>query len=142
MLARKKISLIHVAKSRLGMADDDYRTLLRREAGVSSSRDLDQAGFAAVMDAFKRLGFESKPKPKGKGPEYGERYGFASPAQLRLIRDLWADYTDGAGDDRSLGKWLERVFDCSALRFLTYAQAPKAITALMNMVRRKRGAAA
>ena len=133
-LTRKQTALIHVAKGQLGMEDGDYRALLQREAGVRSSRDLDRAGFEAVMGAFERLGFEPRPR----GPDYGERYGFASPDQLRLIRELWAEYTGGAGDELSLGKWLDRTFDCSAVRFLTHGQAPKAITALMNMVRRKK----
>ena len=118
------------------MDDADYRALLRRAAGVRSSRDLDQAGFEAVMDAFKWRGFRARPK----GPDYGDRYGFASPEQLRLIRELWAEYTDGACTDLSLGKWLDRSFGCSAVRFLTYGQAPKAIAALLAMVRRKKDA--
>ncbi|MEQ8195017.1 MAG: DUF1018 domain-containing protein, partial [Rhodospirillales bacterium] len=58
-LPRNKISLIHVAKSRLGLGDEDYRALLMRVAGVESSRDLDNFDFNQVMAEFQRLGFKS-----------------------------------------------------------------------------------
>lgn len=58
-LPRKKLSLVHVAKSRLGLSEEDYRHILLCRGGVTSSRDLDDYGFAAVMREFGRLGFHS-----------------------------------------------------------------------------------
>lgn len=55
-LAREKLSLIHIAKSRLGMSDPEYRDILMHYGGVTSSRDLDQTGFELVMEAFHRCG--------------------------------------------------------------------------------------
>lgn len=40
-LSRKQIALIHVAKSKLGIAEDEYRSCLVQIAGVESSKDLD-----------------------------------------------------------------------------------------------------
>lgn len=134
MPTRKQLALAHVAKKQLGMDDDAYRTVLMRAAGVRSARDLDAAGFEAVMDEFGRLGFEAR--PKAGGPDYGRRWGFASPAQVRLLRQLWQEYTRGEGTELSLGKWLKRTYGCDALRFLTAADAPKAITALKEMAAR------
>ena len=128
-LARKQISLIHVAKARLGLEDDDYRAILMRCGSVASSRDLDDIGFELVMDAFHRLGFDSDFSRRN----FGHRAGMASAPQVALIRALWSEYTGGAGDDRSLGKWLERTFKVSSLRFLPVDKAPKAITALKAM---------
>jgi len=48
-LARKKLALIHIVKKELELSDRDYRCLLRRVAGVESSRDLDEAGFRTLM---------------------------------------------------------------------------------------------
>ena len=45
-LRREQIALIHVAAHQLGMGEEDYRALLMGTAGVRSSRELDQAGFA------------------------------------------------------------------------------------------------
>lgn len=137
MPTRKQLALVHVAKKQLGLDDAAYRAALERAAGVRSARDLDGPGLDAAMAEFTRLGFRQKPG-RPDGPDYGERWGFATPAQVRLIRDLWNEYTKGEGTELSLGKWLNRTYGCSALRFLTSADAPKAITALMEMARRRK----
>lgn len=53
-LDRKKLALIHIVKKELGISDPDYRCLLKRIAGVESSRDLDEAGFRTLMRFFVR----------------------------------------------------------------------------------------
>jgi hypothetical protein len=53
-LDRKKLALIHIVKKELGISDPDYRCLLRRVAGVESSKDLDDAGFRTLMRFFVR----------------------------------------------------------------------------------------
>ena len=85
------------------------------------------------MRHFAALGF--KPAPSKR--EYGHRPGMATPGQIALIRALWGEYTGGEGQDLTLGKWLHRTFGVSAARFLTRAQAPKAIGALKAMTERK-----
>ena len=136
-LTRKQTALIHVAKKQLGLGDDDYRAVLLHEAGVDTSRELDNDGFTAVMRRFQALGF----KPSADPPSYGgNRPGMATPAQVAYIRSLWKEYTDGTGDDRSLGKWLQRTVKVSDLRFVSYGAARKAITGLRAMVNKKKAA--
>ena len=53
-LDRKKLALIHIVKKELGISDPDYRCLLKRIAGVESSKDLDEAGFRTLMRFFVR----------------------------------------------------------------------------------------
>jgi transposase-like protein len=53
-LDRKKLALVHIVKKELGLRDRDYRSILRRTAGVSSARDLDEAGFRRLMRFFVR----------------------------------------------------------------------------------------
>jgi hypothetical protein len=53
-LDRKKLALIHIVKKELGISDEDYRCLLKRIAGVESSKDLDTAGFRKIMRFFVR----------------------------------------------------------------------------------------
>lgn len=132
-ISAKKLSLVHIAKSRLRLGDEAYRAVLWGAAEVESAAELDEYGFEAVMDRFRQLGFESDFHARGMG----ERVGMASDKQLELIRTLWAEYTDNQGTDASLGKWLDRIFKVSALRFVTYEIAPKAIAALNKMNARK-----
>lgn len=132
-LTRKHTSIIHVAKAQLGLTDDDYRAILQAVAGVDSSTELCDAGFEAVMYRFQQLGFESAWNRR----HFGHRPGMASPGQVALIRELWADFTDGMGTDATLGKWLRRQFKIEAVRFLPSDTARKAIGALKAMNARK-----
>lgn len=129
----EKQRILHVARRQLGLTEDDYRAVLKRCAGVESSRDLCLRGFNAVMDHFKRLGFKSTSKRK----PMAARAGMAAPGQVQMIRGLWADYTEGQGTDATLGKWLERTFHVSALAFVSAEVAPKAIKALRVMAAKK-----
>lgn len=135
-LSRKQTKLLHVAKRQLGLSDDDYRAILDQEAGVASSKGLDNDGCDRVLRRFLALGF----KPSAAPPSYGHRAGMATPAQVGYIRSLWKEYTDGAGDDRSLGLWLDRTVGASDIRFVSFGAARKAITGLRKMVERKKAA--
>lgn len=53
-LNRKKLALIHIVKKELALGDGDYRCILRRIAGVDSSKELDEAGFRKLMRFFVR----------------------------------------------------------------------------------------
>lgn len=133
-LPPKATALVHVAKSRLGLDEESYRAILCRVAGVASSRDLDAAGFKALMEEFGRLGFESDAHAR----TFGERPGMATPAQIAHMRRLWSAFTDGAGDDLSLGKWLKGRWGVEHPRFLPQADAHRAIGGLHRMVERRR----
>lgn len=128
-VSRSQLSLIHVAKAKLALADDDYRTILRRFGRVESSADLDRSGFYRVMDAFARLGFRSEASKRN----FGTRPGMASPSQVDLIRALWLEFKGEDANDLTLGRWLERTFHVSSIRFLEAGQAQKAIGALKAM---------
>lgn len=52
---KMSIRAIHTIKSKLHMSDADYRALLMRQAGVSSSKDLSPEGDRAVMAALRDL---------------------------------------------------------------------------------------
>lgn len=138
-LDRKKLALVHVAKKRLGLDDGAYRSVLERAGGVASSRDLKDDGFNRVMAEFGRMGFETDYARDNFG---ANRHPFmATPAQVGYIKRLWADYTDGAGTDQGLDKWIERTFKIGALRFLEGPAAGKAIAALIAMNANRKKAA-
>lgn len=127
-ISNDKKAIVHVAKHQLQVADADYRALLQREAGVSSSVDLDDAGFEAVMREMERLGFR---RTAGRAQKT-HREGFASPAQIGKIRSLFQAYI-GRDDEHALGHWLEKHFHVSHVRFLEGWRAGKAIAILLKM---------
>ena len=140
-LSNSQNRIMHVAKAKLNLSDEAYRSSLVHIAGVTSSTELDQGGFEAMMGFFDYLGF--KPLQKS-GPNYGSRPGMASFAQIELIRALWREWTGqawGVIDDSGLNTWVKRVFKVDSLRFLTATQAPKVITALKAMKAHKARAA-
>lgn len=128
-LSNKQKAVLHVAKSKLGLSDTDYRRILVHVAGVTSSTELDRPGFDAVMGFMAYLGFEPMRKAS---QDYGVRPGMASFAQLELIRTLWSEYTR-LDDEEALNKWLLRSFKVASLRFLDQRGARGAITALKAM---------
>lgn len=147
-LSREQIAVVHVAAHQLRMSNEEYRALLMGVAGVNSSRGLDEAGFRAVMRRFEQLGFtHGKPRAAARAaptapaaPGYGEREGMATPAQVRLIRKLWAVWTQGRGDasesERALNRWIEGRYHVSNLRFVDVVTAQKALEGLKAMTQR------
>ena len=140
-LSNSQNRILHVAKAKLRLTDEEYRSALVQIGQVISSTYLDQDGFTAIMGYFQYCGF--KPLQK-TGPNYGARPGMASFAQIELIRALWSEWTGlalGHGDETGLTTWVKRVFKVDSLRFVTAAQAPKVITALKAMKAHKARAA-
>ncbi|MBB4018338.1 hypothetical protein GGR16_003385 [Chelatococcus caeni] len=131
-LPSNQLAVIHLAKKSLGLDDETYRAVLTFHAGVSSAKDLTPAGFEAVMRYFNACGFRSTWNAR----TFGRRPGMATPRQIDLIRSLWRDWS-GADDEQALGRWLERSFGVSALRFLSSTKAGDAINGLKAMIRRK-----
>lgn len=123
-------SLLAVIQKQLSWDDDLYWRVLVKVAGVTSSKDLDETGFNAVVGFADYCGF----KPlKADGPNYGKREGFASPAQVDLIRALWIEAHHGAAlDEDALNGWLLKYWKVSALRFVKQDLAPRIITAMKS----------
>ena len=136
---RPRIAIIHVAKSRLGMADEAYREMLLLTAGVTSSKSLTEAGFRAVMRRFEQLGFT--PAAMSGEPADDRRPGMASAAQCDYIRHMWSTWYGPSGGV-ALRKWLESRYHVSDLRFADVVTAQKAIEGLRAMLARGRRRAA
>ncbi|MCB1407506.1 MAG: regulatory protein GemA [Rhodobacteraceae bacterium] len=129
-LTRKQYALFAIARKKLGLTDDEYRSALALLVGVTSTTELDAEGFEVMMGYFEWRGFVPE---TAKGPNYGNRPGMASFAQCELIRPLWDEYTRHTGTKASLSKWLERSFKVTSLRFMSVKDGQKAITALKSM---------
>ena len=86
------------------------------------------------MGFFEHSGFRPL---VAEGKSYSNRPGFASAAQLELIRPLWMELHHASDlDEAALSGWLLKWFKVSSLRFLTVQAAPKVITALKTWKRR------
>lgn len=128
ILSAACITQIQVARKQLGMNDEDYRALLRRVAGVSTSTELTQAGFALVMDEFARLGFISTARRESAMQDSRAPWA-ASYAQRSKIAAMW-DKWKGKHDPDGLRRWLEHHHGVSDLRFCSAEKASKVIGAL------------
>jgi phage gp16-like protein len=67
MINKAQIALIHVAKAKTGMTEDEYRGMLSG-FGAASSKELNRPQFDAVMRHFKKLGFSRRPV-QAAGPD-------------------------------------------------------------------------
>ncbi|MDH4234799.1 MAG: regulatory protein GemA [Gallionella sp.] len=112
------------------MSNADYRALLQRVAGVTSSTELTQAGFALVMDEFARLGFISTARHEAAMQENRASWA-ASYAQRSKIAAMW-DKWKGKHDPDGLRRWLEHHHGVSDLRFVSAEKARKVIGALSS----------
>lgn len=124
------IKQVQIARKRLDMRDADYRALLQRVGGVTSSTELTQAGFALVMDEFARLGFVSTARHEATMQESRAAWA-ASYAQRSKIAAMW-DAWKGQHDPQGLRHWLEHHHGVSDLRFCSNEKARKIIGALTN----------
>ncbi|MCF7873057.1 MAG: regulatory protein GemA [Candidatus Omnitrophica bacterium] len=61
---KKKLALIHIVKKELGLDDLEYRKILKKAAGVTSAKDLDQQDFRKLMNYFVRSR-HWQPQPNG-----------------------------------------------------------------------------
>jgi phage gp16-like protein len=77
---------IHVAKNQLGFSDEDYRAILLRQGGASSSKDLDHAGRKQVLDYLQTLGFKPTAAAASKRPARPT----PAPEKIKLVRKIRA----------------------------------------------------
>ena len=87
------IKLIHTLKSKGGISDQEYRTILRDVAGVTSSKDLDPVRCGIVVTILRGIGnHRAALAAQGGGQECG---GYGLPSQPkkspseRMIWGLW-----------------------------------------------------
>jgi phage gp16-like protein len=76
---------IHIARKELALAEDDYRAILQRAAGIESTADAGPSHLDAVLKELRRLGWKAKHR-KGAA-----RRPLSPHAQIRMIYAVWAD---------------------------------------------------
>lgn len=120
---------IQIARRQLGMDDDTYRAVLKRTAGVESSKDLTPRQIGRVLAEMERLGFKAtaskgraKPKPAAERAklvgkieaqlaEAGRSWEYADSLATRMYkveRLEWCDSKQLGGIITALAKDAER----------------------------------
>lgn len=123
---RELLAKIHIAKKDLGLDDDTYRAVLRRVTGRDSAKGLTAGRLIAVIEEFKRLGWQ--PPTRGGSRPLGDG------VQEAKIRALWlALWNMGAVENPSeaaLGVYVKRIAGVDAPRFLRANDARRVIETL------------
>ena len=125
---------IHMGKAQLGLADAAYREMLQNVAGVKSSKDLDQAGFDAVIKNLQGLGAEfTSHKRAGKKPHNLDSQA-AKAKQMKKIEALLADMKLGWEYAAPIAK---QMYKKEALEFCSGAELRGITTALVMRQRKQ-----
>lgn len=128
------ISIIHVAKKQLAIAEDSHRALLLGVTGKDSLKQMDNKELEAVVERYKKHGFK-KTKPKRAGG-----HKMADQNHARLIRALWLSlYHLGEVRDPSeeaMRQYVKRMSRVDSIKFLTAGQSNAVITGLRDWMKR------
>jgi phage gp16-like protein len=133
---KEKLAIVHIALKETGIGDEAYRGILSGE-GLTSAADMNEAQFAGIMRAFKRLGFVYIGKPAHAKPapdtaaRAAERIG-GTEWQAARIRKLWTAKARNPSFD-ALRKFVKRVAHVDAPAWLDMDAAQKALVALEKM---------
>jgi hypothetical protein len=147
-ISPKQIALVHIAKSRLGIEEEEYRQMLH-EFGVKSSKELSTKKYWALMKYFNRLGFkpERKVSPDGRRVDFHPRpsdnleppRGFMNEAQAQRIWTIWnqISWAPAEGREAALNNFCKKKANNDCWKWLSYAQAQKVLVILEAMRRQK-----
>ena len=125
----KIIQLIHIAKSQIGLSDEDYRAVLESTAKKTSCSKMTLFELNEVLKAMKKLGFKVK-KLETREEEIGWD---ASKAQMDYIKGMWGLVARDKSD-RALYKFIKRITGADHPRFMTAKDSQKVIIALRKMM--------
>ena len=125
----KIIQLIHIAKSQIGLSDEDYRAVLESTAKKTSCSKMTLFELNEVLKAMKKLGFKVK-KLETREEEIGWD---ASKAQMDYIKGMW-ELVARDKSDRALYKFIKRITGADHPRFMTAKDSQKVIIALRKMM--------
>lgn len=132
-----KIRLIQTARNQLGMEDFEYRALLLRTAGVTSSKAITISRFDAVMADFRRLGFVDAPPKRKPRDAAGTAEDRPSARQWKLLEDRARQVGYAGLDDPRFIAWMKPRGHVEHPRFLDKTAVQNVIAALGNWLESK-----
>lgn len=134
----RMLAKIHIAKKQLGMNDDDYRAVLERVTGKTSSKGLPLSKLNDVLNEMKNLGFKTTTATKRIGTRK-----LADDPQAKKIRAMWITLRDMGelkdSSEAALLSFVKRMTGVSAFEWLDSKQADTIINALRGWIERKGG---
>jgi len=83
------LAKVHIAKTQLGLADEDYRDMLEELTGQRSASKLRPAQLLFVLQHFEERGWQSKPKKKSAADTHGKPSG-ARPGSKGMMAKIEA----------------------------------------------------
>jgi len=129
------LAMIHIAKKELGLDDDTYRAVLWQVARVESSKDLDHAGRAALLDHFKARGWIKKKPTKAK-----QAVKLSNEPQHKMIRGLWLElHANGTVIDpseKAIARFIKNQTKIDRMEWLSVNQASQIIERLKSWLNR------
>jgi len=136
-IRRAVLAKIHMAKSQLSMADDVYRDMLERVAGVRSAADLAPTQAEAVLAELRRFGF------RDRGGYYGDlRKRYARAGNERLMASIRHMLAAANRPWRYADAMAKRMCGIERLEWCGYENLKKVHTALKCDERRRNQRAA
>lgn len=135
MIERALQVAIQVGKRQLQLDDETYRALLKRVAGVDSSKELDDAAARAVLDDMRSKGFRDGVTAGSK-----HRRGGASQPMARKARAMWLalwnlDETE-TGSEAALTAFAKGITGKDDLRFCTAPELGRVVEGLKAWAKR------
>jgi phage gp16-like protein len=137
---RSMIGKIHIAKAQLRLVDDDYRAMLVRVTGRTSSAECSKAELHAMLEELKSKGFRPLPRSSSGRASRSNRTRPADHPTALKARALWISlYHLGAIDNSSeqaLEAFARRQLGCARMQWANQAQGYKLIEALKAIAER------
>ena len=121
MLTRKQLAIVHVAKAKTGMTDEEYRDLLSGRFGVESSKNLNLAQLDELLYHFGTLGFKNRSK---------RRYTKPAENKKRLAAKITAIQAAMGLNDTYVNSMAKRMFRVDEWIWCEPAQMHKLVAAL------------
>ena len=131
-ISKKQIQIIHIAKAKLKLCNDDYRLMLRSNWDVSSSKNMTYRQAYELIQHMKKCGFRMQHnKPRRKSSPGVTR--IPSSQILAYIAHLKEDvnwkYHDG------YYRWIKKSFGIEKIK--TMAEAIRIVEGLKKMLARQ-----
>ncbi len=132
-IGKKEKALIHIAKSQLGLAEDEYRAMLS-SVGVSSSSELNYQGFDELMNKLRACGF----KPLGGSKRAAGMHSDLLKEKQPMLSKIGAILADLDMPWPYADKVAKKMFGVDRLRWCTTDQTRKVLQALIIFQNRKK----
>ena len=133
MISKNQKALLHVARSQLGLSEDEYRGMLS-SVGVSSSTELDYQRFDELMNKLRACGF----KPLGGSKKASGMHSDLPKEKQPMLSKIEAILADLEMPWVYADRVAKKMFGIDRLRWCTTDQTWKVLQALIIFQKRKK----